>query len=51
VNWALRGIGKRNTALREKAIAVAEEIRRQDSPAAKWIAGDALRELSAWQRR
>ena len=51
VNWALRGIGKRNPALREKAIAVAEEIRRQDSRAAKWIAGDALRELSAWQRR
>jgi 3-methyladenine DNA glycosylase AlkD len=47
VNWALRGIGKRNPALREKAIAVAEEIRRQDSRAAKWIAGDALRELRA----
>jgi 3-methyladenine DNA glycosylase AlkD len=47
VNWALRGIGKRNPALREKAIAVAERIRRQDSRAAKWIAGDALRELRA----
>jgi 3-methyladenine DNA glycosylase AlkD len=47
VNWALRGIGKRDPALREKAIAVAERIRRQDSRAAKWIAGDALRELRA----
>jgi 3-methyladenine DNA glycosylase AlkD len=47
VNWALRGIGKRNPALREKAIAVAAEIRLQDSRAARWIAADALRELSA----
>ena len=47
VNWALRGIGKRNAALRERAIAVAEEIRLQDSRTARWIAGDALRELRA----
>lgn len=45
VNWALRQIGKRNPALRAKAIAAAEEIRRQDSPSARWIASDALREL------
>jgi 3-methyladenine DNA glycosylase AlkD len=45
VNWALRGIGKRNPALRERAIAVAEEIRLQDSRAARWVAHDALREL------
>ncbi len=51
VNWALRGIGKRNPALREKAIAVAERIRRQDSRAAKWVAGDALRELRLETRR
>jgi 3-methyladenine DNA glycosylase AlkD len=47
VNWALRGIGKRNPALREKAIAVAREISLQDSRAARWVAGDALRELCA----
>jgi 3-methyladenine DNA glycosylase AlkD len=47
VNWALRGIGKRNPALREKAVAMAEEIRLQDSRAARWVAGDALRELRA----
>lgn len=45
VNWALRQIGKRNPHLRKRAIAVAEEIRAQDSPSARWIAGDALREL------
>ena len=45
VNWALRQIGKRNPRLRVKAIAEAEEIRRMDSRAARWIAADALREL------
>jgi 3-methyladenine DNA glycosylase AlkD len=45
VNWALRQIGKRNRRLHEMAIAAAEEIRRQDSRPARWIAADALREL------
>jgi 3-methyladenine DNA glycosylase AlkD len=45
VNWALRGIGKRNPRLRRSAIAAAEEIVRMDSRAARWIAADALREL------
>jgi 3-methyladenine DNA glycosylase AlkD len=45
VNWALRQIGKRNPALREKAIACAERLRSRDSRAARWIAADALREL------
>ena len=45
VNWALRGIGKRNPALREKAVKVAERIRDQDTKSARWIANDALREL------
>jgi 3-methyladenine DNA glycosylase AlkD len=47
VNWALRGIGKRNPHLRRAAIAAAENIRAIDSPAARWIASDALRELRA----
>lgn len=46
VNWALRGIGKRNPALNVRAIAVAEAMRCQDSSTAKWIASDALRELT-----
>ncbi len=47
VNWALRQIGKRNPRLRRAAIAEARRILRLDSPAARWIARDALRELGA----
>ncbi len=47
VNWALRQTGKRNAALRTRAIAVAERVRRLDSRAARWVASDALRELRA----
>lgn len=46
VNWALRQIGKRNESLRQAAIKTAQEIQKFDSKAAKWIAGDALRELT-----
>jgi 3-methyladenine DNA glycosylase AlkD len=45
VNWALRGIGKRNPRLRRAAIAEAKKIQALDSRAARWIAADALREL------
>jgi len=45
VNWALRQIGKRNLALNKKAIACAKEIQKIKSKSARWIAGDALREL------
>ena len=45
VNWALRGIGKRNPALREMAIKTAEWIREQGTKSARWIANDALSEL------
>ncbi len=45
VNWALRNIGKRNPTLGTAAIACAERIRAQGTPAARWIAADALREL------
>ena len=45
VNWALRGIGKRNRRLHKMAIAAAGAIRAQDSRSARWIAADALREL------
>jgi len=49
VNWALRQIGKRNRGLNREAIRVAKKIQRQDSRAARWIASDALRELSRWK--
>ena len=45
VNWALRQIGKRNSHLRALAVDCAQEIKQLDSPAARWIASDALREL------
>jgi 3-methyladenine DNA glycosylase AlkD len=47
VNWALRGIGKRNLNLNRAAIRTAEQIRRLDSRAARWIASDAIRELES----
>jgi 3-methyladenine DNA glycosylase AlkD len=53
VNWALRQIGKRNLTLNERAVAAAREIRTLDSPTARWIASDALRELTGravWER-
>lgn len=46
VNWALRQIGKRNRNLLKKSKVLAEEISKIPSPVARWIAGDALRELS-----
>lgn len=47
VNWALRGIGKRNKQLNEKALKLAKEIQNINSKSAKWIANDAIRELSS----
>jgi 3-methyladenine DNA glycosylase AlkD len=47
VNWALRQIGKRNPTLNQAAIAAAREIEKMDSPAAKWVAADAIRELAS----
>jgi 3-methyladenine DNA glycosylase AlkD len=46
VNWALRNIGKRSRGLNKAATACARRIARQDSRAARWIAADALRELT-----
>lgn len=53
VNWALRQIGKRSRDLNEKAIQAARQIPSQGhhdasaARAAKWIASDALRELTS----
>ncbi len=53
VNWALRQIGKRNLRLNRAAIRAAKQIRDVNFPAARWIASNALRELTsdAVQRR
>ena len=46
VNWALRQIGKRNAWLNRAAIEIAREIAAMPSRSARWIAADALRELT-----
>lgn len=53
VNWALRQIGKRNFHLNKLAIRTAIGMQSLSSPAARWVAADALRELqgNAVQRR
>lgn len=47
INWALRQIGKRNLVLNKKAIKLARQIQKIDSKSSRWIANDALRELSS----
>jgi 3-methyladenine DNA glycosylase AlkD len=47
VNWALRQIGKRNLRLNRAAVREGERIQKMESPAARWIAADALRELTS----
>lgn len=49
VNWALRNIGKWKPNLKEKAIKTAEDMikRYPESKSARWIAKDAIRELSS----
>jgi 3-methyladenine DNA glycosylase AlkD len=46
VNWALRQIGKRNSALCKRAIVVAERLKKRESKSSRWIGSDAFRELS-----
>ncbi len=46
-NWALRNIGKRNLYLNKKAIEIAKEIQKINSKSARWIASDAIRELTS----
>jgi len=53
VNWALRQIGKRNADLNRLAVETAHEIRKMEARSARWIASDALRELTdekSWYR-
>ncbi|MCL5093585.1 MAG: DNA alkylation repair protein [Patescibacteria group bacterium] len=48
VNWALREIGKvRSSDLHKKSLEIAYEIQKIDSKSARWIAGDAIRELES----
>lgn len=47
VNWSLRQVGKRSMGLHELAVKTAERIKAQNTKSARWIAADALRELTA----
>ena len=47
VSWALRQIGKRNIQLNKMAIRTAKKIQGMDSKSAKWIASDAIQELTS----
>lgn len=47
VNWALRQIGKRNPGLNQAAIDCARRLANRPEKSARWIAHDALRELSS----
>ena len=47
VNWALRSIGKRNLTLHKEALDIAEQIKNIDSKSARWIASDAIKELTS----
>ena len=57
VNWALRQIGKRNPILNGLAVETARTIREIDVKSARWIAADAVRELTdektsyRWRRK
>jgi len=46
LNWALRQIGKQNKTLNHAAIDAAKRIAQQDSKSARWIANDALAEIT-----
>lgn len=47
VNWALRQIGKRSRTLRKEAMKSIGRILKTDSPACRWVARGALRELES----
>jgi 3-methyladenine DNA glycosylase AlkD len=47
VNWALRNLGKHSLSLNAQAVAVAQEIQARGTRPARWIAADALRELTS----
>ena len=45
VSWALRGVGKRNAALRSASIALSRRLVDSPDAAARWIGKDALKDL------
>ncbi len=47
VSWALRNIGKRNPRLNKVALETANQLREMDFKPARWIASDAIRDLTS----
>lgn len=47
VNWALRGIGRRNPTLHAAALALARRLAQATAAAPRWVGKDAARELSS----
>lgn len=47
VNWAIRNIGKRSPELNRAALGLSRRLRATGSRSARWIAGDAIRELES----
>lgn len=47
INWSIREMGKRRINLHQPCIDLCYRLAKIDSPAAKWIATDALRELQS----
>jgi 3-methyladenine DNA glycosylase AlkD len=45
VNWALRGIARRNAKLEKAAVALAKKLAASDDAAPRWIGKDALRQM------
>jgi 3-methyladenine DNA glycosylase AlkD len=46
VNWAIRQIGKRSHYLNQKSLELLHTMKETKSPSSRWIANDAIRELS-----
>lgn len=46
VSWALRAIGKRNPALRRRALRLATSLRHSEDRAARWVGADVLRDIA-----
>jgi len=51
VNWALRGVGRRNATLNAAAVAVAQRLADSPEAAARWVGKDALREFTRLAKR
>ena len=47
VSWALRGIGPRSRAAHAAAMKTAQRLARSESPSARWIGKDAIRDLTS----